>query len=58
MLLVILNMNKLLEHFTKKELQKKKKNQKEFRVETVIFLKLKSFEGKIKVELDFLMLIN
>ena len=28
MLLVILNMNKLLEHFTKKELQKKKKKKK------------------------------
>ena len=27
---------KLLEHFTKKELQKKKKNQKELRIEKVI----------------------
>ena len=40
MLLLILNMNKLLEHFTKKELQKKqkktKKNQKEFGVERVL----------------------
>ena len=37
MLLIILMEKKLLEHFTKKELQKKrKKNQKELRIEKVI----------------------
>ena len=36
MLLIILMEKKLLEHFTNKELLKKKKNKKELRIEKVI----------------------
>ena len=59
MLLIILMEKKLLEHFTNKELLKKKKNQKELRIEKVIkrkgnrlYVKTKGYNNLFKGQID------
>ena len=64
MLLMIFMMKKLLEHFMKKELQKKK-NQKEFRIEKVIkkkgnklYVKWKGYDSSFNSWIDKRDVIN